>query len=172
MPISEGLAKCKNLFPAIVKTFLAAFGTRWVFNYEVSMTDSQRLPVEYVRNGPEPAFRELVTRYIDLVYSAATRLVNGDAHLAQDIAQTLSVAVARKASGLSGDVMIGGCYTQWIILSKNGVGGEQSLKPELIKHLQLALARLTSVSFPVPQSFGADTHFRSQLRPRFSHFDA
>ena len=41
------------------------------------MTDSQQLVAEYVRNGSDTAFRELVTRYVDLVYSTALRLVNG-----------------------------------------------------------------------------------------------
>ena len=53
------------------------------------MTDSQKLLIEYARDGSEPAFRELVTRYVGLVYSAALLLVDGDAHLAQDVTQTV-----------------------------------------------------------------------------------
>jgi hypothetical protein len=41
------------------------------------MTDSQRLLVEYAMNGSESAFRELVSRYSNLVYSTALRLVGG-----------------------------------------------------------------------------------------------
>ena len=54
------------------------------------MTNSQRLLADYVTQGSEEAFRELVARYIDLVYSTALRLVEGDAHRAQDIAQIVS----------------------------------------------------------------------------------
>ncbi|EEF62829.1 RNA polymerase sigma factor [Pedosphaera parvula] len=72
------------------------------------MTDTQQLLADYVRNGSETAFRELVTRYVDLVYSVAFRLVNRDAHLAQDIAQTVFVDLARIAPTLSKDVMLGG----------------------------------------------------------------
>ncbi len=72
------------------------------------MTDSQRLLADYVTNGSEQAFRELVTRYLDLVYSTAVRLVSGDAHRAKDVAQTVFVDLARKAPGLSHDVMLGG----------------------------------------------------------------
>ena len=72
------------------------------------MTDSRQLLADYARNGSEEAFRELVTRYLSLVYSTAIRLVGGDAHLAEDIAQTVFVDLARKARALPGDVMLGG----------------------------------------------------------------
>ena len=72
------------------------------------MTDSQALLAEYVRNGSEQAFRELVTRYLDLVYSTAIRLVAGDSHLAEDVAQTVFADLARKARTLPSDVMLGG----------------------------------------------------------------
>jgi RNA polymerase sigma factor (sigma-70 family) len=71
-------------------------------------TDSGSLLAAYAKTGSEPAFRELVTRYMDLVYSAAVRLVGGDADLAKDVAQTVFVALARKAPNLPHDVMLGG----------------------------------------------------------------
>jgi RNA polymerase sigma factor (sigma-70 family) len=87
---------------------LFGFGIRRVFNGGLKMTDSQQLLVNYVRDGSEEAFRELVTRYLALVYSTAIRLVNGDTHLAEDVAQTVFVDLARKARTLPGDVMLGG----------------------------------------------------------------
>jgi len=72
------------------------------------MTDSQKLLADYVANGSEPAFRELVRRYADLVCSTANRLVGENAHLAEDVAQTVFVDLARKAHTLSPDVMLGG----------------------------------------------------------------
>jgi len=72
------------------------------------MTDSQRLLAEYATNGSEPAFRELVSRYLNLVYSTAVRLVGGDAHLAQDAVQTVFVDLARNARTLPRNVMLGG----------------------------------------------------------------
>ena len=76
------------------------------------MTDSQTLLSLYARTGSESAFRELVSRYIDLVYSAAFRLVGGDAQAAQDVAQTVFLALAAKARTLPKDVMLGGWLHQ------------------------------------------------------------
>ena len=72
------------------------------------MTESQQLLAEYVESGSEQAFRELVKRYIDLVYSTARRLTGGDAHLAQDVTQTVFIHLCRNARRLSQDSMLGG----------------------------------------------------------------
>jgi DNA-directed RNA polymerase specialized sigma24 family protein len=72
------------------------------------MTDSQQLLAEYRQNGSDAAFRELVTRYVDLVYSTALRLVEGDTHRAEDVAQTVFVDLARKARTLPHEVRLGG----------------------------------------------------------------
>ncbi len=97
--------------------FLSDFARRRVFNGELKMTDSQKLLAEYARHGSENAFRELVTRYMDLVYSTAVRLADGDTHAAQDIAQTVFCDLARLAPRLSSQVRLGGwlhrhtCFT-------------------------------------------------------------
>src|SRR2546425_459556 len=72
------------------------------------MTDSQRLLADYAETGSETAFRELVLSYINLVYSAAVRLVDGDTHLAEDVAQTVFMDLSRQARTLSKTVMLGG----------------------------------------------------------------
>jgi RNA polymerase sigma factor (sigma-70 family) len=72
------------------------------------MTDHRTLLADYAANGSEEAFRELVARYIDLVYSTAVRLVNGDTHRAEDVAQTVFADLARLAGKFSPDVMLGG----------------------------------------------------------------
>lgn len=72
------------------------------------MTNSQQLLKDFARNGSETAFRELVRHYLDLVFSTALRLVGGDAHRAQDVVQTVFLDLARQASKLSGDTMLGG----------------------------------------------------------------
>jgi RNA polymerase sigma factor (sigma-70 family) len=72
------------------------------------MTDSQPLLADYAANGSERAFRELVARYVDLVYSTALRLVEGDTHRAEDVAQTVFVDLARMAAKLSPNSRLGG----------------------------------------------------------------
>jgi RNA polymerase sigma factor (sigma-70 family) len=71
-------------------------------------TDTQALLAEFVQSGSEPAFRELVTRYVDLVYSVALRLVDGDTHRAEDVAQIVFADLARMASKLSASSALGG----------------------------------------------------------------
>jgi RNA polymerase sigma factor (sigma-70 family) len=75
---------------------------------ETKMTDSQKLLAEYAACGSESAFRELVARYVNLVFSTALRLVGGDRQLAQDVTQTVFADLAQKARGISKDVMLGG----------------------------------------------------------------
>jgi RNA polymerase sigma factor (sigma-70 family) len=76
------------------------------------MPDSRTLLAQYVWEGSESALRELVNRYIDLVYSTALRSMNGDTHLAEDVAQTVFLALARKAHLLRGEQMLGGWLHQ------------------------------------------------------------
>jgi RNA polymerase sigma factor (sigma-70 family) len=63
-------------------------------------------------NRSEAAFAELVERHLPLVYSTALRQVGGDAHLAQDIAQTVFAALARKGHTLSDRASLAG----WLYL--------------------------------------------------------
>jgi len=69
---------------------------------------SQKLLADFVRNGSEAAFRQLVERYANLVYSTAYRITGGDMPLAQDIAQTVFLDLSRMAGKLSEEVMLGG----------------------------------------------------------------
>jgi RNA polymerase sigma factor (sigma-70 family) len=66
----------------------------------------------YAELGDEAAFAEMVGRHVDLVYSAALRLVGGDAHLAQDVAQGVFTALARRAARLARHAsIVGWLYT-------------------------------------------------------------
>jgi RNA polymerase sigma factor (sigma-70 family) len=80
-------------------------------------TDVELL-LAYTTNGSEEAFRELVERHLALVYSAALRQLNGDAHLAQDVAQSVFADLARKANGLAGRFQAGrGIMAGWLLMS-------------------------------------------------------
>src|SRR4051794_10440648 len=76
------------------------------------MTDSQQLLAEYAKCGSEGAFRELVNRYINFVYSTALRLVDRDTQLAEDVTQTVFIGLARQGRTLSNQVMLGGWLHQ------------------------------------------------------------
>src|SRR5688572_12209404 len=65
------------------------------------MTDDLTLLRRYVENRSDDAFAELVQRHLPLVYSAAMRRTNGDAHRAQDAAQLVFTALAREAASLT-----------------------------------------------------------------------
>jgi RNA polymerase sigma factor (sigma-70 family) len=66
---------------------------------------------EYAANQSEAAFGEIVRRYADFVYSAALRQV-GDAEQARDVAQTVFVALARKAGSLRENILLIGWLCQ------------------------------------------------------------
>src|SRR4051812_15268130 len=54
---------------------------------------------QYVRDGSNPAFSELVRRYLDAVYSAALRQVRSTA-LAEEIAQSVFLDLSKSAAKL------------------------------------------------------------------------
>lgn len=72
------------------------------------MSDDAKLLRQFADDGDEAAFSELVSRHINLVYSAAVRQLAGDAHLAQDVTQTVFTDLARKARSLSQGVVLAG----------------------------------------------------------------
>ena len=70
------------------------------------MTDQQLLR-DYAEHHSEAAFAELVRRHVDLVHSAALRMVN-ESHAAEDVTQAVFVALAQNAARLAGHPVLSG----------------------------------------------------------------
>lgn len=81
-------------------------------------TDQQLLRI-YAETRSEAAFAELVRRQVDLVYSAALRMV-GDAHQAQDITQATFVALAQNAAQLTTHPVLSG----WLHRTAQNLAGK------------------------------------------------
>jgi len=73
----------------------------------VNAQTDQQLLRDYAGSHSEVAFAELVRRHIDLVYSAALRMVC-DSHLAEDVTQGVFVALARNAGQLTHHPVLSG----------------------------------------------------------------
>jgi len=69
------------------------------------MNDDMELLRNYALRQSEQAFETLVSRYVNLVYSAAVRRVH-DPHLAEDVTQVVFALLARKAGTLGSGTII------------------------------------------------------------------
>ncbi len=73
---------------------------------------------DYAKRRSEEAFAELVSRYVNLVYSAALRAVQGDVSLAEEATQRTFCLLARRAGGLSRKTIIVG----WLYRTASNMG--------------------------------------------------
>lgn len=90
------------------------------------MTDKQQLWMDYTQHHSETAFRELFSRYVNLVYSAALRLVDGDEHRAKDVSQIVFADLAKNAGELPPAVMLGGwLHRHTCFVAANVMRGER-----------------------------------------------
>ncbi|MFO1477181.1 MAG: sigma-70 family RNA polymerase sigma factor [Verrucomicrobiota bacterium] len=78
-------------------------------------TDSELLR-EYARDGAEGAFREIVERHTDLVYSAALRHLSSTSQ-AGDVAQEVFSDLVRKAPSLADRLPAGASLAGWLFRS-------------------------------------------------------
>jgi RNA polymerase sigma factor (sigma-70 family) len=102
------------------------------------MTDSDiDLLHKYAHHGCEEAFASLVNRYMNLVYSVAIRQVR-DPHLAQEVAQSVFVILARKASSLGPQTILSGwlCRTARFTSAKALTMHHRRLHREHASYLQ------------------------------------
>jgi RNA polymerase sigma factor (sigma-70 family) len=138
------------------------------------MTDSQQLLADYAANGSETAFQELVARYVDLVYSTAIRLVDGDAHRAEDAAQTVFLDLSRTAAKLSPNSTLGGwLHRHTCFVARTFMRGErrrharerQAMEMSALdNHPDMALAEIAPVLDEAINELGADDRDAILLR--------
>jgi RNA polymerase sigma factor (sigma-70 family) len=138
------------------------------------MTDSRPLLADYAANGSEKAFRELVARYVDLVYSTALRLVEGDTHRAEDVAQTVFADLARMAAKLSPNSSLGGwLHRHTCFVARTVMRGERRRQARerqamemsaLDNHPDNALAEIAPVLDEAINELGADDRDAILLR--------
>jgi DNA-directed RNA polymerase specialized sigma24 family protein len=69
------------------------------------MKGDLQLLADYTQSRSEDAFKELVNRHVNLVYSAALRQVRS-LQLAEEIAQTVFAELARSAPRLASDTVL------------------------------------------------------------------
>ncbi len=109
------------------------------------MLEDAELLRRYAANRAEGDFTELVRRHVNLVYSAALRQVNGDAHLAQDITQLVFTDLARKAAAVASHPLLAGwLFTSTRFAAAKAVRGEQR------RHAREAEAHLMDELTPDP----------------------
>ena len=105
------------------------------------MTPDADLLSRFAATNSEAAFAELVQRHVNLVYSAALRQVNGDAHLAQDVAQTVFTDLARKAGSLANrDSLTGWLYTSAHFAAAKIIRGEHRRRDREEKFMREPIA--------------------------------
>ncbi|HEX3720958.1 MAG TPA: sigma-70 family RNA polymerase sigma factor [Verrucomicrobiae bacterium] len=81
---------------------------------------------DYAENGSDLSFSALVGRHFNLVYTTALRIANGDAALAQDVAQNVFTDFARKAKRLPPDLFLGGwLYKHTCFIAANAIRTER-----------------------------------------------
>src|SRR6266516_3208635 len=87
--------------------------------------DDAELLRQYVSEGSEKAFEELVRRHLPLVYSAALRQLDGNDAMAKNVAQTVFIDLARKArSLLDRELLTGWLYVSTRLVVSNSVRAE------------------------------------------------
>jgi RNA polymerase sigma factor (sigma-70 family) len=113
------------------------------------MSEDAELLRRYCVEHSEAAFTELVRRHVDLIYSAALRLMNGDAHRAQDVTQQVFIEFARQARRLIGHpAPAGWLYTTTRLVALRTIRTEQRRRAH--EHEATTMNELLRIPTPEP----------------------
>ncbi|PYI84372.1 MAG: hypothetical protein DME26_13420 [Verrucomicrobia bacterium] len=111
------------------------------------VTPDSELLRRYAEEKAEEAFADLVRRHLNLVYSAALRQVNGDAHLAEDVAQIVFSELARQARILAKRPRL----TGWLYTCTH-YSAVKAVRTERRRHIHEQAAQAMDELFHAPAS--------------------
>jgi RNA polymerase sigma factor (sigma-70 family) len=120
------------------------------------MKEDATLLRAYAVDNSERAFEELVRRHVGLVYSVALRRVGHDSHLAEDVAQVVFSALARKAKSLMARPTLSG----WLFASAHAASAEVVRKERRRRRREES-----SIFMQAIQDSGRATPEWDQIRP-------
>ena len=105
---------------------------------------------DYAGRGQKTAFREIVTRHADLVFSAALRQVNSP-DLASDITQEVFMDLARKARKVAGRLTADATLAGWLFRSTRYAALNHLRDDRLrVEHERQAMEQLLTDTSPAP----------------------
>jgi len=131
------------------------------------MSEDAELLRQYAQSGSETAFAELVGRHLPLVYATALRQGCSDGALAKDVAQTVFIDLARKASSLLGrELLAGWLYTSTRLAASKAVRGEH--RRQLREQIAASMQEQTTP----PESQADQAELRLVLDEAMSELDA
>src|ERR1051325_3118682 len=108
------------------------------------MNEDFLLLQQYVRERSQEAFAQLVTRYLGIVYAAARRQVN-EPHLAEDVAQTVFIRLAKKAASLSESIVL----SSWLLSATRYIASNTNRVEARRRHYERKAASMHSELTPV-----------------------
>jgi DNA-directed RNA polymerase specialized sigma24 family protein len=118
---------------------------------EMSEASDAQLLRDYVEHGHEAAFREIVARHTDAVYSAALRQVSSP-DLACDVAQSVFTDLARKAPSLARTLDARASLVGWLYRSTRFAALNQWRDDQRRQARErLAMQHFDPVSDPAPE---------------------